>query len=125
MMHDQRRLNHWTRRRRIGDQGAAWPLSAKAVADADMLWCRWLTQGCVKTLCLDWFARYGFWRYAGDRMKRFVEGTDRGQSTLFPAVLDDYVGEDNPVHCVRLQGDQPPRLAQPARPTCEALPICR
>ena len=30
-------------------------------------------------------------------MKRFVEGTDRGQSTLFPAVLDDYVGEDNPV----------------------------
>ena len=28
-------------------------------------------------------------------MKRFVEGADRGQSTLFPAVLDDYVGEDN------------------------------
>jgi hypothetical protein len=32
-------------------------------------------------------------------MKRFVEGADRGQSTLFPAVLDDYVGEDNPVAC--------------------------
>jgi len=30
-------------------------------------------------------------------MKRFVAGTDRGQITLFPAVLDDYVGEDNPV----------------------------
>jgi hypothetical protein len=30
-------------------------------------------------------------------MKRFVEGTDRDQITLFPAVLDDYVGEDNPV----------------------------
>jgi hypothetical protein len=30
-------------------------------------------------------------------MKRFVEGTDRQQSTLFPAVLDEYVGEDNPV----------------------------
>ena len=30
-------------------------------------------------------------------MKRFVEGTDRVQSTLFPATLDDYVGEDNPL----------------------------
>jgi transposase len=36
----------------------------------------------------------------GDRMKRFVEGTDRGQSTLFPAMLDDYVGEDNPVRAI-------------------------
>ena len=33
-------------------------------------------------------------------MKRFVEGTDRGQSTLFPAVLDDHVGEDNPVRAI-------------------------
>src|SRR5271156_6730195 len=33
-------------------------------------------------------------------MKRFVEGTDRGQSTLFSAVLDDYVGEDNPVRAI-------------------------
>ena len=33
-------------------------------------------------------------------MKRFVEGTDRGQITLFPAVLDDYVGEDNPVRAI-------------------------
>jgi transposase len=33
-------------------------------------------------------------------MKRFVEGVDRGQSTLFPAVLDDYVGEDNPVRAI-------------------------
>jgi hypothetical protein len=28
-------------------------------------------------------------------MAGFVEGIDRGQSTLFPAVLDDYVAEDN------------------------------
>ena len=28
-------------------------------------------------------------------MKRFVEGTDRGQSTLFPECLDDWVDEDN------------------------------
>jgi len=33
-------------------------------------------------------------------MKRFVEGMDRGQGTLFPAVLDDYVGEDNPVRAI-------------------------
>jgi transposase len=33
-------------------------------------------------------------------MAGFVEGVDRGQSTLFPAVLDDYVAEDNPVRAV-------------------------
>jgi hypothetical protein len=33
-------------------------------------------------------------------MKRFVEGLDRGQSTLFPASLDDYVTADNPVRAV-------------------------
>src|SRR6201981_2650805 len=33
-------------------------------------------------------------------MKRFVEGIDRGQSTLFPASLDDYVTEENPVRAV-------------------------
>ena len=30
-------------------------------------------------------------------MKRFIEGEDRSQSTLFPDHLDDYVGEDNPL----------------------------
>jgi transposase len=33
-------------------------------------------------------------------MVGFVEGTDRGQMTLFPARLDDYVGEDNLVRAV-------------------------
>ena len=33
-------------------------------------------------------------------MSGFVEGIDRSQSTLFPAVLDDYVAEDNPVRAV-------------------------
>jgi transposase len=33
-------------------------------------------------------------------MAGFVEGVDRGQSTLFPVVLDDYVAEDNPVRAV-------------------------
>ena len=33
-------------------------------------------------------------------MKRFVEGVDRGQCTLFPELLDDYVAEDNLVRAV-------------------------
>ena len=33
-------------------------------------------------------------------MKRFVEGLGRGQSTLFPETLDDFVDEDNPVRVV-------------------------
>ena len=37
---------------------------------------------------------------AGDRMKRFVEGLDRGQSTLLPECLEDWIGEDNPVRVI-------------------------
>jgi transposase len=33
-------------------------------------------------------------------MTRFVVGDDRGQSTLFPERLDDYLGEDNPVRAI-------------------------
>jgi len=33
-------------------------------------------------------------------MKRFVEGVDRGQGSLFPERLDDWIGEDNPVRVV-------------------------
>jgi len=33
-------------------------------------------------------------------MKRFVEGTDRGQSTLFPECLEDWIGEGNPVRVI-------------------------
>src|SRR3977135_2811309 len=33
-------------------------------------------------------------------MAGLVEGVDRGQSTLFPALLDDYVAGDNPVRSV-------------------------
>jgi transposase len=33
-------------------------------------------------------------------MKRFVEGADRGQSTLFPECLEDWVVEDNPVRVI-------------------------
>ena len=33
-------------------------------------------------------------------MKRFVEGADRGQSTLFPECLEDWIGKDNPVRVI-------------------------
>src|SRR5690348_16785304 len=33
-------------------------------------------------------------------MKRFVEGVDRGQSTLFPECLDDWIDADNPVRVI-------------------------
>ena len=33
-------------------------------------------------------------------MKRFIAGEDRGQSTLFPERLDEYIGEDNPVRVI-------------------------
>ena len=33
-------------------------------------------------------------------MRHFVEGVDRGQTTLFPECLEDWIGEDNPVRVV-------------------------
>src|ERR1700681_4883728 len=39
-------------------------------------------------------------------MKRFVEGTDRAQSTLFPECLDDWVDENNPVRVIDLFVDE-------------------
>ena len=33
-------------------------------------------------------------------MRRFVEGIDREQGTLFPECLADWIGEDNPVRVI-------------------------
>lgn len=33
-------------------------------------------------------------------MKRFVVGADRGQSTLLPECLDDWIDESNPVRVI-------------------------
>jgi transposase len=33
-------------------------------------------------------------------MNRFVEGIDRGQRTLFPECLEDWIDEDNPVRVI-------------------------
>ena len=59
-------------------------------------------------------------------MKRFIEGEDRGQGTLLPELLDDYVSEDNPVRVVDVfveelnlaglgfKGVQPAKTGRPA-----------
>jgi transposase len=33
-------------------------------------------------------------------MKRFIEGIDRSQSTLFPERLEDYIAQDNPARVI-------------------------
>ena len=59
-------------------------------------------------------------------MMRFVEGMDRGQSTLFPECLEDWIGEDNPVRVIdafvegldlaelRFDGVDPERTGRPS-----------
>ena len=42
-------------------------------------------------------------------MKRFIEGSDRSQISLFPECLEDYVAEDNPVRVVDVFVDSVPR----------------
>ncbi len=39
-------------------------------------------------------------------MNRFVEGTDRGQSTLFPECLEDWIEENNPVRVIDVFVDE-------------------
>jgi len=39
-------------------------------------------------------------------MKRFIEGADRGQSTMFPERLEDYVAEDNPARVIDVFVDE-------------------
>ena len=39
-------------------------------------------------------------------MKRFVEGEDRSQGTMFPERLDDYIAEDNPVRVIDVFVDE-------------------
>jgi transposase len=39
-------------------------------------------------------------------MRRFVEAADRGQSTLFPECLEDWIGADNPVRVIDVFVDE-------------------
>src|SRR5919108_1715420 len=63
--------------------------------------------GCVKTprfvLLVGYDSHAVVW---GDRMKRFVEGVDRSQSTLFPECLEDWIVEDNPVRVIDVFVDE-------------------
>ena len=40
-------------------------------------------------------------------MKRFVEGVERSQSSLFPERLEDWIGDDNPVRVIDVFVDEP------------------
>ena len=39
-------------------------------------------------------------------MKRFIEGVDRSQTTLFPDRLEDWIDEDNPVRAIDVFVDE-------------------
>jgi hypothetical protein len=52
--------------------------------------------GCVKTLC----RCYDSPVILGGFMRRFVEEADRGQWTLLPECLDDFIDESNPVRVI-------------------------
>jgi transposase len=52
--------------------------------------------GCLKTLLLLWFSRDS----VGELMKPFVAEVDRGQWTLLPECLDDFIDESNPVRVI-------------------------
>lgn len=39
-------------------------------------------------------------------MKRIIEGVDRGQSTLFPDRMEDWIGDDNPVRVTDVTVDE-------------------
>jgi transposase len=39
-------------------------------------------------------------------MKRFIEGANREQATLFPERLDDFIAEDNPVRVIDVFADE-------------------
>src|ERR1700749_115205 len=53
--------------------------------------------GCVKT----WFCCYdSSVDSAEESMRRFVEEADRGQWTLLPECLDDFIDDSNPVRVI-------------------------
>ena len=53
-----------------------------------------LGPGCVKTLCCCYDSPVIL---LGESMRRFVEEADRGQWTLLPECLDNFIDESNPV----------------------------
>jgi hypothetical protein len=65
-------------------------------------------------------------------MKRFVEGVDRGQSTLLPECLDDFIDEINPVRAIDAFVDaldrkrfSAPTVLCPSRSRSSTIAFCR
>ncbi len=68
-------------------------------------------------------------------MKRFIEGVERTQSTLFPDRLEDWIGDDNPVRAIDVFVDElelgdlgfgriePQATGRPAYPPCVLLKL--
>jgi hypothetical protein len=54
-------------------------------------------RGCVKTLPVCYGSLVIL---RGKLMRLFVEQADRGQSTLLPECLDDFINESNPVRVI-------------------------
>jgi hypothetical protein len=52
-------------------------------------------------------------------MERFVEGVDRGQGTLFPERLEDWIGADNPVRVIEKANSARLKLYQVPSPLLE------
>ena len=50
-------------------------------------------------------------------MKRFIEGANRGQSTMFPDLLEDHIDEDNQVRVVDVFVDRALSTLTPHRQT--------
>ena len=48
-------------------------------------------------------------------MKRFVEGVERSQGTLFPDRLEDWIGDDNPVRAIDVFVDELASANSPSR----------
>jgi transposase len=67
--------------------------------------------GCVKTPSSEYYEAmlyllHCYCNRGEETMKRFVEGENRMQSTLFPEQLDDYISEDNPVRVIDVFVDE-------------------
>src|SRR6476469_4871189 len=76
------------------------PWRARFQANRTSSWHRRMAEsdpGCVKTLgcCYDSPVIL-----SGGSMRRFVEEADRGQRTLLPECLDDFIDESNPVRAI-------------------------
>ena len=54
-------------------------------------------------------------RFAEESDEALVEGMDRGQGTLFPECLEDWICEDNPVRVIDVFVDEARAPSQPVR----------